>query len=64
MNKTNLIIIDIFATLILTNFTECRNQVERVIFCDETFTQEINRKYTIYSGCLISKMYKEPLSFE
>ena len=44
--------------LLSIDFIESQNPVERVIHCNEKFTQGTHRNYSNYSGCLIEKRYE------
>ena len=48
-----------YILVILTeSFTTCQFLKKRVIFCNEKFTENTNRSYTNYTGCLIQRSYK------
>ena len=51
-NETDKMILIVFVILLATNFIECQNPIERVIYCNEKYT---NRNYTNSFGCFIEK---------
>ena len=49
------VLLIVIVALLTINFTESQNPVERVIHCNEKFTERTKRNYSNYSGCLIEK---------
>ena len=52
------LIITYILVILAENFTTCQFLKRRVIFCNEKFTENTNRSYTNYTGCLIQRSYK------